>query len=183
MQTTRKERFKQIFDSHYAALCGVARTYVSARADCEDIVQELFVTVWNSGRDALPEDELAAYLATAVRNNCISELRRRQRMDTVGLDDFPAGLPDEAPEGTDNADYGAMLQALLDTLPPKCRDVFVMSKLRKMKYKDIARELDISEKTVENHMGRAFKLIRHYVATHPVALLLLTLFHLTTKNL
>lgn len=64
------------------------------------------------------------------------------------------------------------LQEILQILPERCRTIFLMSKLQAMKYKDIANQLNISEKTVENQMGKALKLLRLYAMSHPLYLLL-----------
>ena len=67
-------------------------------------------------------------------------------------------------------------------MPPKCREVFRMSKLQRMKYKEIASRLNISEKTVENHIGKAIKIIRAYIAANPI-ITTITLFILIVLNL
>ncbi len=183
METTRKIQFRETFQKYYPVLCQIARGYISDADDCEDVVQDLFVAVWNRGKDDLPEAELAAYLKTAVRNNCITLLRQRQRMETVSIADSPIALADSPADNEGETDYQAMLDSILAAMPPKCRDVFMMSKLQKMKYKEIAEALDISEKTVENHIGKAFKIIRMYAAEHPVLFLLFTLSHLLTASI
>lgn len=173
MKTDRKKHFKAQFEKYYPVLCHIAHGYVSDPDDCEDIVQDLFVSVWNHVKDQLPDEELGAYLKTAVRNNSISFLRQRQRMAIVSIDDkyiAVSGKPEDEESGTD---YESLLEHVLAALPPKCRDVFMMSKLQKMKYKEIAEALGISEKTVENHIGKAFRIIRNYSAKHPFTLLLL----------
>ena len=181
METPRKERFKQLFQRYYPVLCSTAHGYLADAADCEDVVQELFVSVWNRGKDNLPDDELAAYFIKAVRNNCITLLRHRQRMETVSMEERAVCMAEQtveqSPMETKTTDYALLLDEVLAALPPKCRDVFMMSKLQKMKYREIAMTLNVSEKTVENHMGKAFKIIRAYAATHAVAMLLATLFY------
>lgn len=135
--------------------------------DAEDIVQELFISVWNKQLDAMPEKEFAAYLTTSVKNSCISFLRKR-REDTVSIEDHPASascLPDEmSEEGARSPED--LLQAALATLPPKCKEIFLLAKLQGLKYREIAGKLALSEKTVENQMTKAIKLLRVYVAEH-----------------
>lgn len=165
----RKERFKERFGQHYSRLCRLAYGYVGDRDECEDIVQELFVNVWNKGRDELPEREFAAYMSMAVRNSCISYLRRR-RTDTVPLDELPdaahaAGL-DYQPGDGDERRPADVLDEALGVLPPRCREVFLLAKLEGLKYREIADRLEVSEKTVENQMVKAVKLLRAYVAQH-----------------
>ena len=78
MKAYRKEIFKSRFQEHYPRLCCIACGYVSDKEDAEDIVQELFISVWNKGLDEMEEKEFAAYMTTAVKNSCISFLRKRK---------------------------------------------------------------------------------------------------------
>lgn len=61
-----------------------------------------------------------------------------------------------------------ILKEALSVLPPKCKEIFLLSKLKGMKYKEIAQMLSLSEKTVENQMGKAIKLLREFAATYIV---------------
>lgn len=167
MKANRKDIFKARFQEHYSRLCHIAYGYVSDRDDAEDIVQELFISVWNKQLDAMPEKEFSAYLTTSVKNSCISFLRKRKE-DTVSIDEHPASascMPDEMPEeGSKSPEE--VLHAALSTLPPKCKEIFLLAKLQGLKYREIAGKLNLSEKTVENQMTKAIKLLRVYVAEH-----------------
>ena len=143
--------------------------------DCEDIVQELFVSVWDKQKDSLPEGELLPYMKVAVRNNCLSFLNNQRTYEKVSTDDRTLELAADNSETTASKDYTQMLDTILQEMPPKCREVFTMSKLQKLKYKEIALHLNISEKTVESHMGKAIKIIRTYMAQHPTIMAVLTL--------
>ena len=77
-----------------------------------------------------------------------------------------------AEEEGDSGRYEEALERILAVLPPKCRDVFLMSKMHQMKYKENADNMSISEKTVENHMGKALKMIRELVASGQYLILL-----------
>lgn len=179
----RKQRFKVLFDRYYPQMCNIAHGYLADEADCEDVVQETFITLWDRKKDDLPETEFASYLTISVKNNCISFLRKNKRMDTVSVEDKPAALTDVPESDSETTDYAALLQQILSTLPPKCREVFEMSKLKKMKYRDIAARLDISEKTVENHMGKALKMIRSYTVASSILIIFITVSYYITNSL
>lgn len=171
MKAYRKEIFKSRFQEHYPRLCCIAYGYVSDKEDAEDIVQELFISVWNKGLDNLSDQEFAAYMTTAVKNSCISFLRKR-RDDVVSIEEYhqPASHmtdDDSDPEGKSPEE---ILEAVLAILPPKCRDIFLMAKLQGMKYREIAEKLNLSEKTIENQMTKAIKMLRTYVAEHGLTL-------------
>lgn len=165
----RKERFKERFQQHYSRLCRLAYGYVGDCNECEDIVQELFINVWNKGKDDLPEREFALYMTMAVRNSCISFLRRK-RTDMVSIDDHleaaqATGL-DFQPGEEEERHFADVLDEALGVLPPRCREVLLLAKLEGLKYREIAARLEVSEKTVENQMVKAVKLLRAYVAEH-----------------
>ena len=174
-ESERKRQFKIKFDKHYSLLCNVAYGFVPDKDDCEDIVQETFISVWDKEKDLLPEKEFASYMVSSVKNNCISFLRKR-KLDTVSMEDptlIPANLShDDAEDEREMEKYNALEEALA-SLPQKCREVFLMSKLKGMKYKEIASATGISEKTVENHMGKAMKILREYVAANPLIIILI----------
>lgn len=169
MNNERKESFKAKFQKHYPRLCNIAYGYVSDRHDAEDIVQEAFINVWNKGKDNMPEQEFAAYMTMAIKNNCITFLRKRQQ-NTISLNNHE--IQSEVTQITETTEtYNQpeqKLQEALSMLPPKCKDIFLMAKLQGMKYRDIAQTLGLSEKTIENQMTKAIKILRSYVATHVV---------------
>lgn len=184
MKTNRKELFEARFKKYYPRLCSIACGYLSEAEACEDVVQESFISVWDKGKDVLPEAEFYAYMVRCVRNGCVSSLRRDKRLHTLSIENVQA---DSEELWSDNQEHhkNALspeehLNEILKILPERCREIFLMSKLQMMKYRDIANKLDISEKTVENQMGKALRLLRSYAMTHslqiPTVLLLLQLF-------
>lgn len=175
MDNSRKEKFRSRFNEHYSRLCAIAYSYVSDTDDSEDIVQELFINIWDKGKDSLSDSDFAAYITTAVKNSCISFLRKKCSY-TISMDDNPA----IGAEAAGTLDYDTsddererkspeeLLNEVLDILPPKCKEIFLLSKLKGLKYKEIAEKLSLSEKTVENQMGKALKLLREYAAKNSI---------------
>ena len=145
------------------------------KEDAEDIVQELFINVWDKGKDDMPEEEFAAYMTTSVKNR-ISFLRQKQE-NTVSLEDHPSVSAQIAEETHSPEREGLPLEEhlriALTTLPPKCKEIFLMAKLKGMKYREIAQDLNLSEKTIENQMTKAIKLLRLYLAANRQALMAL----------
>lgn len=146
------------------------------KEDAEDIVQELFINVWDKGKDDMPEEEFAAYMTTSVKNRSISFLRQKQE-NTVSLEDHPS-VSAQIAEETHSPEREELpleehLRIALTTLPPKCKEIFLMAKLKGMKYREIAQDLNLSEKTIENQMTKAIKLLRLYLAANRQALMAL----------
>lgn len=186
MDLIRTNKFKRRFKEYYQTLCNIAYGYIPDRDECEDIVQETFISVWNKEKDLLPEKEFLSYMVIAVKNNCISIIRK-QRFDTVSLDDSENStithhITDNSTHPSDDTDPEDKLQQILSILPPKCKEVFLMSKLHGMKYREIAEELNISEKTVENQMGKALKTLREYIAGNPFLILVFILITILLNN-
>ena len=147
-------------------LCRIAFGYIPDSHECEDIVQECFIAVWNNGKHTLDEKEFLSYMVRAVKNNCISFLRK-QNKNTVSLSDDNAHTICAVitEEETEEVSQDERLEEILSVLPPKCREIFLLSKLHGLKYQEIALKLGISVKTVENQMGKALKLIREQLKT------------------
>ena len=156
-----KDKFKERFDVYYPMLCRIAFGYIPDTHECEDIVQECFIAVWNNGKHELDEKEFLAYMVRTVKNNCISFLRK-QNLNMVSLDNVQSNLAlsDFMTEENENELTDERLYRILSVLPPKCKEIFLLSKLHGLKYQDIAAKQKISVKTVENQMGKALKLIR-----------------------
>ena len=157
--------FQEIFYKHYEPLCKYAFTIVKEPHSCEDIVQETFLRIWEKKQNLIGSEELTWYMYTAIRNNCLSFIEKKQK--TV-LGDFNGqeiiDMPGERPSpATKETDYDTLLKEALTNLPPKCREVFVLSRVSNLTYKQIGDSLGISIKTVENQMGKALKILRAYI--------------------
>jgi RNA polymerase sigma-70 factor (family 1) len=157
--------FQEIFYKHYEPLCKYAFTIVKEPHSCEDIVQETFLRIWEKKQNLIGSEELTWYMYTAIRNNCLSFIEKKQK--TV-LGDFNGqeiiDTPGERPSPTaKETDYDTLLKEALTNLPPKCREVFVLSRVSNLTYKQIGDCLGISIKTVENQMGKALKILRAYI--------------------
>ena len=142
------------FRYYYRPLCLYAIHYLKDADAAEDIVQECFVKLWE--RKA---ENPKAFLYTAVRNKCIDTLRRTNPIDTnISPTDLDGNISDE--EAAERSLHEAELWTAIDSLPPRCRQVFIMSKRDNKKYREIAAELGISERTVEHQISKALKVLR-----------------------
>src|SRR5687768_13092671 len=113
--------FQETFYKHYEKLCKYAFTIVKEPHSCEDIVQETFLRVWEKKQNLIGSEELIWYMYTAIRNNCLSFIEKKQK--TV-LGDFSGqeiiDMPGERPSlTTKEADYDTLLKEALTNLPPK----------------------------------------------------------------
>lgn len=156
--------FKQLFTAQYESLCRYAMTFLMDEHAAEDVVQATFIRFWETKKDLLASPDARFYLVTAVRNNCISELRKAKTSPVRYTDTEPEPEPEihfTALQQREAAtEQNRRIAAALDKLPPKCREVFLLIKLHGSSYKQAAETLGISVKTVEAQMGKAVKILR-----------------------
>lgn len=182
MKLHNKEPFEIVFKKYYLKLCHIAYGYIPDAEVCEDVVQEAFIAAWEKQKDTLEEKELYAYLVRCVRNGCISWLRKEQKNSVITIEDSGVCHTESHQEHLcceEEKHPEDILHEILQILPERCREIYLMSKLHSMKYRDIAGQLNLSEKTIENQMGKAIKLLRQYAATHSLPFIVfLLIIHL-----
>jgi RNA polymerase sigma-70 factor (ECF subfamily) len=156
----------ELFRRYYVDLCRTALRFVNDEQEAEDIVQNLFVALWEK-RAGQQEDlgSVGPYLRRAVRNRSLNFLRDRKRIP-IDDGDIPETLAakDLADDGLAQDELRDRIHNAIDALPERCRLVFVMSKLEEMTHKEIAGALEISPKTVENQMTRAYRFLREWLS-------------------
>ncbi len=127
--------------------------------DAEDLVVETFLKTWHQVEEGGEIDNFKAFLYRAVRNECISFLRRKK--ETVGVE----FIPEVDEETVDTSERDAEIWKAIDQLPEKCREVFLLSKRDGLTNEEIAEELGISIKTVKNQMTKAFSRLREALSS------------------
>jgi len=164
-QANPAEFIEQLFKVFYAPLGAVVYRVVPDRAVVEDILQDVFLRLWQ-GLAALPAiDSYRAYLHRMALNAALRHQQRARRQ--VAWDDELAGNIAVAPAalgGLHAAETAAAVAAALAQLPPQCRLVFELSRYEEMSYQQIAEALEISPKTVDNQMGKALRIMRRELA-------------------
>lgn len=179
--------FKDLFAQEYSKLCRYALTFLQDSHQAEDVVQETFIRIWERKRDMVSSPEIRFYLVTAVRNNCISALRKLRSQHIQFTEVTPEPEPEPhitALQLHEQADeQSRRIAAALDKLPPKCREVFLLIKMQGFSYKQAAETLGISVKTIENQMGKAIRVLRDNPAIIGFLLGTILLFENLSKSL
>ncbi len=151
--------FEVFYKKYQPSLVHFATYLTHNSSDAVEIVNDVFVNIWHK-RDTLQIDEsLKSYLFTAVKNRCFN-FNRQKKIETLSV------FPDEA-KSSFTAD-GLLLEKeqrsklahIMNRLPPKCRQIFAMSRIDELTYGQIAALLDISTKTVEAQITKALKICR-----------------------
>lgn len=165
-QSNHERAFQQLFSAEYSKLCRYALTYLHDEQAAEDIVQDTFVKIWEQKREVVEGENARFYLVAAVRNNCITALRKQKTQQVRYTDMTPEPEPDPEPMLTvsqlqeQEKEQARRIAEALNRLPPKCREVFLLIKMQGMSYKQAAQTLDLSVKTIENQMGKAIRILR-----------------------
>lgn len=158
------QSLKEIFENNYSGLCNYANAIVKDKHLAEDIVQSVFIQLWENQK-IFQLKAPKPYLLKCVRYKSIDYLKSPNRKREI----LTANLPDTETKETQvlkEGDILPMLHYFADQLPSKMRQVFLMSRQHGMSYKEISSELNISIKTVENQIGTALKKLRILLQEH-----------------
>lgn len=153
--------FTEIYNRYWKRLFVVAANKIKDLEEAEEIVQHIFVSLWNRRENLKITSSLAAYLSVSVKYRVIKALdkqyHQKKYTESLGM----RGLTDDSTqEWLDFLELKERLEKLVSALPEKCRLVYRMSREQGFPQKRIAEELEISEKTVEAHLGKAIKALR-----------------------
>jgi RNA polymerase sigma-70 factor (family 1) len=179
-----KSEFEKIYLSYYSRMKRFAQEYVIREEDAENIVQDLFLDLWEQNIELLSHSNLFAYLFTSVKNRCIDFLRHKTIVQNTAQklqDDYTKALQIkfQSLEAFDEQlfsepDIETIIQNAIESLPERCREIFILSKIEGKKQKEIARELNISVNTVENQMAIAYKKLKEILKDYiPLLIFLL----------
>ena len=154
------QSFESLFNAYCQKLISFSRRYVVDKQIAENIVQDVFVNIWTNRSNLDYSRSIKTYLFTAVKNNSYKYLRHlniEREHKAIMFDVIESIDPAIKVEKDETA---GQVHQEISNLPEKCREIFSMSKIDKLKYSEIADILDISVKTVETQMGRALKKLR-----------------------
>ncbi|WP_018626383.1 RNA polymerase sigma-70 factor [Niabella aurantiaca] len=170
-------QYKHVFDLHYEALYGYACSILRSEVYAEDLLQNIFIKLWETRGNVNPVS-VKAYLYTAVRNECLNHLKHKGVQATYAHAVRVTGTDADNSNRAEQKELQEKIQGLLNRLPEKCATVFYMCRQLGLSYRQVAAELDLSVKTVENHMTKALKFLRGGLAAYLVSVLLLFIYQL-----
>ena len=155
--------FEKIFNAYYKRICYFLNLYSKDAAVIEDIVQDVFCRLWED-RHSVQPDYIGTYLHTVARNRVLNYLRdvklHEQLLASWMLEEKELA---KAYECVDEKEFEKVIHEAVDSLSPKCKQVFSLSRFKQLTYKEIAQKEGISEKMVEKHISTALKKIKKYI--------------------
>ncbi len=152
---------KVLFEEYYLYVCSNIHRFIVDRSLVEDLAQEVFIRFWEKRHQITVTSNLRAYLRRMAINEALGYLRRKKLFTD---DEINTELPAQAHENAEaqylHTELEDHVRQAIDSLPPKCRAVFQLSRFEELTYKEIAERMEISVKTVENQMGKALRVLR-----------------------
>lgn len=162
LNITTYSDFRNTFDTHYQQLCVYASGIVNDDFVAEDIVQEFFVSLWNSRHTF--SVLLKSYLYKSVKNRCISWLRK-QSCDNVYVDyQTDLGTAIYTNDSLEYNDLKKEFDKCVKDLPERCRQVFLLGRVEGLKQSDISEIMKISIRTIKVQMGKALNYLRSCIS-------------------
>ncbi|HRO07834.1 MAG TPA: RNA polymerase sigma-70 factor [Saprospiraceae bacterium] len=159
-----KVRFKNLFNKHYRPLCNYANRILRDMDASEDVVQDVFLKLWNNSPAINITSNTESYIYTMVRNQALGVLRKSvsgsRFMNEMQQLSNHISLPDVEEAEIEKYQIIDNIYVSIRQLPPKCGEIFTLSKIKGLTYTQIADRLGISVKTVEGQMSKAFRLLR-----------------------
>lgn len=164
LKATNHAAFAEIYKRYWKKLFVVAVNKIDDFSEAEDLVQQLFVTLWER-RSALEiVSSLSSYLAVAVKYRVFKSIARASRSIHFSSEDAAGQTLEIADNSTQDwlefQEVSARLNQLVISLPEKCRLVYQLTREQGYSQKQVAEALNISEKTVQAHMNRAYKTLK-----------------------
>lgn len=175
--------FEDTYKQYARPLICYAYTIVKDQVAAEEIVQNVFLRIWEKKAQRDIHTSLNAYLYKAVYFESLNFLKHETVQSAYLHHSVHAMKHTNAPSASESLhhrDLEGRLRKALSELPEQCRTVFQLSRFEELKYREIADRLGIAEKTVENHMGKALKLLRLKLADF-ITIIAITIIHL--KNM
>ncbi|RHU24596.1 MULTISPECIES: RNA polymerase sigma-70 factor [Parabacteroides] len=161
-----EKAFRQLFDMYYLRLYHVAIYYLSSKESAEEVVSDVFYTIWNRKETLHEIENIESYLYISTKNQALHYIRRSNTPECSPLDLYNIELiaDNTNPESVLlDQEQQELIQKAINSLPEKCREVFRLFLSDKLKQKEIATLLNISQKTVEAHIATAYKKIHAYL--------------------
>ncbi len=154
-------QFKALFEEYYNPLCNFVYRYVNDRDVSEDMVQSVFVRLWEK-RDSLElTGSLRSYLFTATRNTALDYIRSQKRKDEyIEQNIEPDHHDDVRDDEAGKMLFRAKLYKAIDELKPKTRKIFMLHKMEGLTYKEISEHLGIPKRTVEYNIYSALSQLK-----------------------
>ncbi len=178
LQEGHEDALRSLYDIHVKKLHYFILRTAKSRQLAEDVVQDVFIKIWETRLLIDPEQPFRTYLYTIAKRHLLNLLKRLQHENGI-LDEIRKYM--EPVENTtelqiEYAESNLLLAEAISRLPRQCKEIFIRCKIQGLSYKQVATELNITEGTVNSQMVKALRTIRQYMTFKNTILLLLMYF-------
>jgi len=163
---TDESSFERFFKANYQLACLIALRYVKSEQIADDIVQEVFVALWQKRDELTIRSSLKSYLFNMVRNRSLNYLRDEKQMDEITESAVPSELIDDPNNNFSEEELAVHISKAIDELPAQCKKVFLLAYHERLTYNEIASTLNLSKNTIKTQMGIAYKMIRFKLSAY-----------------
>ncbi|MDD7887301.1 RNA polymerase sigma factor [Flavivirga sp. 57AJ16] len=169
IKNKNRQVYRTFFNKNYEDLVIYANSYLFDKPASEDVVQEVFIYIWEKAHKIELESSFKGYIYTMVRNRCLNFLKSLKITDNFNVLEFNVNLItehvfDSASDEDKKIVYHQILK-IVDTLPERMKQIVKLKFLHNYKYREIAEELDISVNTVKTQLKRAKSKITELVTS------------------
>jgi RNA polymerase sigma-70 factor (ECF subfamily) len=168
LRNSDREVFAELFDETYDALHRYA-TYFTRDGDAAaDILQDVYLKLWNVRDTIDPEKSLRAFMYQMVRNYSLNHQRqvKRHRSEEIDAEHPSVSFDTMNEEKLDAADLGERIHRWIDDMPTRRREAFMLSRYEGLSHDEIAAMMDLAPKTVNNHIVLALQHIREKLSDY-----------------
>jgi RNA polymerase sigma-70 factor (family 1) len=154
--------YKELFFLLFNSLVRFATGFVQSKETAEEIVSDLFITLWNDRTKLEEINDLRLYLFIAVKNNSLRKLKQQQKRAIVSLDELSVEMDSAYPSPEDRVlsnESVNRIQTAINSLPNRAKLIFKLAKEDRLRYKDIAEILQVSVKTIDHQLAISIKKI------------------------
>jgi len=157
--------FELVFNYYYSGLVVYADQIIKNTVISEDIVQSVFMKLWET-RETIEIRSFRSYFMQCVKNRCIDHFRSQQVKNRFDNRISDADLLVMEEDLWTKNELSELIEQAIEELPPRCREIFWMSRYENLKIAEIAEKLDISKRTVETQISKALKTLRFKLADY-----------------
>jgi RNA polymerase sigma-70 factor, ECF subfamily len=163
LQSGDRAALNALFARYYQGLCTFAYSFISNHHEAEELVADVFLNIWLKRQTLSITTSVKGYLYSSVRYACLAILKKHAVMFT-DIDDIADSMGAQSQLTPENELYNKELKSrieqIVQSLPQACRQIFILSRFDELSYREISEVFSISEKTVENQLGKALTIVR-----------------------
>ena len=162
MRKNDQHAFSTLFINYHSDLLLYCGTFIADRNECEDIIQSIFLELWEKRTELSIDTSLRSFLLRAVRHDCYDAIKHRRIVEShiAYVLECSTATNWDVDHYVSYSELETQINTLLEQFDKKSVDVFRMSRFQSIKYDDIAREMNVSRRTVEVRVGNVLKYLR-----------------------